>query len=84
LCLRLIQTYVRKQDHLIAFSSLAAHNRCGSELCWRYMQEHWQDIEDLYGEHDSHLIHFVEVRVNVYTVYVNNEYSLVECVNIIR
>ncbi|CAF3083526.1 unnamed protein product [Rotaria socialis] len=53
-------TLVRKQDHLSAFSSLAAHNRRGSEICWMYMQENWKKIVQLYGEHDSHLIHYIE------------------------
>ncbi|CAF5147907.1 unnamed protein product, partial [Rotaria magnacalcarata] len=51
---------VRKQDHLNAFSALAAHNRRGSEICWKYMRENWEKIVQLYGEHDSHLIHYIE------------------------
>ncbi|CAF0767562.1 unnamed protein product [Rotaria sordida] len=53
-------TVVRKQDHLTAFSSLASHNRRGCEICWTYMQENWNKIERTYGQHDSHLIHFIE------------------------
>ncbi|CAF1087773.1 unnamed protein product [Rotaria magnacalcarata] len=53
-------TQVRKQDHLNAFSALAAHNRRGSEICWKYMRENWEKIVQLYGEHDSHLIHYIE------------------------
>jgi hypothetical protein len=30
-------------------------------MAWKYMQENWDKIEDIYGEHDMHLIHFVEV-----------------------
>ena len=30
-------------------------------LAWKYMQENWDRIEDIYGEHDAHLIGFVEV-----------------------
>ncbi|CAF3572265.1 unnamed protein product [Rotaria sp. Silwood1] len=51
---------VRKQDHLKAFVALATHNRNGCEIAWKYMQENWNKIEDIYGEHDTHLIHFVE------------------------
>ena len=57
-----LQDEVRVQDHLIAFTSLAGHNRQGSEICWKYLQENWPAIEEMYGEHDPHLIHFVEVR----------------------
>ena len=57
-----IQNEVRKQDHSTAFISLATHNRKGCELAWKYMQENWNKIEDIYGEHDVHLIHFVEVQ----------------------
>ncbi|CAF2767718.1 unnamed protein product [Rotaria sp. Silwood2] len=53
-------TLVRKQDHLSAFSSLASHNRRGCEICWTYLQENWNKIEKSYGQHDSHLIHFIE------------------------
>ncbi|UJR36799.1 hypothetical protein I4U23_029513 [Adineta vaga] len=51
---------VRKQDHLTGFASLAAHNRRGCELCWTYMQKNWKQIEMIYGEHDTHLLHFIE------------------------
>jgi hypothetical protein len=40
---------------------LAEHNRKGCEISWKYMQENWDQIEELYGEHDSHLIQFVQV-----------------------
>lgn len=57
-----IKSQVRKQDHLTAFSALASHNRRGSEICWKYMQENWNKIQHIYGPHDTHLIHFIEVR----------------------
>jgi len=53
-------TEVRKQDHLTGFASIANHNRQGRELCWTYLQENWDKIEHIYGEHDTHLIHFIE------------------------
>ncbi|CAF4523515.1 unnamed protein product [Rotaria sp. Silwood1] len=53
-------TLVRKQDHLSAFSSLASHNRRGCEICWTYLKQNWKKIEQSYGQHDSHLIHFIE------------------------
>ncbi len=58
----LFQNEVRKQDHLTGFIALASHNRKGCELTWKYMQDNWDKIEDIYGECDSHLIHFVEVQ----------------------
>jgi len=54
------QDKVRKQDHLIAFTSLASHNRYGAEICWEYLKTNWDKIEDIYGEHDTNLIHFIE------------------------
>ncbi|CAF1004993.1 unnamed protein product [Adineta steineri] len=51
---------VRKQDHITAFKSLAAHNPKGCEIVWNYMQQNWDKIEEIYGENDSHLIHAVE------------------------
>jgi len=46
---------------LTGFASLASHNRRGCELAWEYMKKNWKKIESIYGEHDSHLIHFIEV-----------------------
>ncbi len=60
----LFKTVVRKQDHLTGFASLAAHSRRGCEMCWTYMQKNWNKIEKIYGQHDSHLIHFIEVNKN--------------------
>ncbi|CAF1256201.1 unnamed protein product [Adineta ricciae] len=51
---------VRKQDHVSACVALAGHNRHGCEIAWKYIQENWDKIEDIYGETDNHLIHVVE------------------------
>lgn len=53
---------MRKHDHLVAFAALAAQNCRAAEICWNYMKNHWKQIEQLYGEHDCHLIRFVEVK----------------------
>jgi hypothetical protein len=57
-----LKSVVRRQDHLTGFAALAGHSRRGCEICWIYMQKHWKKIETIYGEHDSHLIHFIEVN----------------------
>ncbi|CAF1231329.1 unnamed protein product [Rotaria magnacalcarata] len=51
---------VRKQDHEAAFVTLAAHNCKGCEIAWKYLQDNWNKIEETYGEHDAHLIKFIE------------------------
>ncbi|UJR09355.1 hypothetical protein I4U23_013599 [Adineta vaga] len=51
---------VRKQDHVAACAELAEHNRHGCEIAWKYIQENWDKIEEIYGETDNHLIHLIE------------------------
>ncbi|CAF4116475.1 unnamed protein product [Rotaria socialis] len=51
---------VRKQDHKTAFVALATHNCKGCEIAWKYLQDNWNKIEETYGEHDAHLIKFIE------------------------
>ncbi len=35
-------------------------------MTWKYMQENWDKIEDIYGESDNHLIALVEVQKTKY------------------
>ncbi|CAF1533996.1 unnamed protein product, partial [Rotaria sordida] len=60
----------KKQHRLIAFISLAAHNRKGCEIAWKYMQDNWNKTEKIYDEHSRDLIHLVE---NVPCHFVNEQ-----------
>ncbi len=64
-----MKTVVRRQDHLTGFAALAGHNRRGSEICWIYMQKNWKKIEAIYGGHDAHLIHFIEVNPKEFDLF---------------
>ncbi len=82
-----MKTAVRKQDYLTGFVALAAHNRRGSKMCWTYMRDNWDKIESIYGKHDTHLIHFIEVNLNknfIECLLILFGISFLECSRVIR
>jgi hypothetical protein len=52
-------------------------------MCWTYMQKNWKKIESIYGQHDSHLIHFIEVKtknsINAISTPFFSEYTRIIC-----